>query len=44
MVIAMRGGSKPQRYAFAIGREERFTLLELPYIAGALYRIHARKF
>lgn len=44
VVIAMRGGSQPQRYAFAIGRDERFSVLELPYVAGALYRIHARKF
>lgn len=44
IVIAMRGGSEPQRYAFAIGRAERFSILDLPYVAGALYRIHARKF
>lgn len=44
IVVAMHGGSEPQRYVFAIGRDERFSLLELPYIAGALYRIHARKF
>lgn len=44
VVITMRGGSKPQRYAFAIGRDERFSVLELPYIAGAIYRIHTRKF
>lgn len=44
VVIAMRGGAAPQRYAFAIGRDERFSLLELPYLAGALYRIHTQKF
>lgn len=44
IVVAMRGGSEPQRYAFAIGRDERFGLLEMPYLAGALYRIHTRKF
>lgn len=44
VVIVMRGGSAPQRYVFAIGRDERFGLLELPYVAGALYRIHMRKF
>lgn len=44
VVIAMRGGTDPQRYVFTIGREERFGLLELPYVAGAIYRIHMRKF
>lgn len=44
IVIGMRGGSQPQRYAFAIGRDERFSLLDLPYVGGALYRIHSRKF
>lgn len=44
VVIVMSGGSQPQRYAFAIGRNERFSPLELPYLAGALYRIHTRKF
>jgi hypothetical protein len=44
VVIEMRGGSEPQRYVFALGRDERFGLLELPYVAGALYRIHMRKF
>ena len=44
VVVAMRGGSQPQRYAFAIGRDERFGVLELPYMAGAIYRIHTRKF
>lgn len=44
VVIAMRGGSEPQRYAFAMGRDERFGVVELPYVVGAVYRIHTRKF
>jgi hypothetical protein len=44
VVITMHGGSEPQRYAFAIGRDERFSVLDLPYVAGAIYRIHTRKF
>ena len=44
VVIAMQGGSGPQRYVFAIGRDERFSPLELPYVVGAIYRIHMRRF
>ncbi len=44
VVVSMRGGSAPQRYVFAVGEEERFSLLEMPYLLGAVYRIHERKF
>jgi hypothetical protein len=43
MVVSMEGGSQPQRYVAAIGEKERFGLLELPYVTGAIYRIHNRK-
>ena len=42
--VSMRGGREPQRYAFAIGEEERFGLTEIPFVLGAIYRIHNRKF
>ena len=42
--VTMRGGTKPQRYALAVGSEERFGLGEIPYVLGAMYRIHNRKF
>ncbi len=44
IVIAMRGGNASQRYTFALGRDERFDLLEIAYLGGALYRIHNRKY
>ena len=44
VVVSMQGGSTPQRYVFAVGEEERFSLLEMPYLLGAAYRIHERKF
>jgi len=44
VVVSMRGGSAPQRYVFAIGSEERFGVAEMPYLLGAVYRIHQRKF
>ena len=33
-----------QRYTFAIGRDERFGILEIPYVLGAVSRIHNRDF
>jgi hypothetical protein len=39
--VTMRGGSSPQRYVFAIGREERFGLGEIPYVLGAMRRVNA---
>jgi len=42
-VVSMSGRS-PQRYTFAIGRDERFGILEIPYVLGAVYRIHNRDF
>ncbi len=42
--IGMHGGTRSQRYTFAFGRDERFSLLEMPYLVGAIYRIHAQKY
>lgn len=42
--VTMRGGSEPQRYTLAIGADERFSLTEIPFVLGAIYRIHNRKF
>lgn len=42
--VVMRGGSKAQRYTFAIGYEERFGLEELPYVFGAIHRIRAQRY
>lgn len=44
IVVSMRGGAQAQRYTFAIGRDERFGVLEIPYVLGAIYRINARKY
>ena len=41
--VAMHGGDS-QRYTLAVGSEERFSALEVPYLLGAVYRIHARSF
>ncbi len=43
-IVTMSDGSQPQRYAFAIGANERFSPFEIPYVFGALYRIHERRF
>lgn len=43
-VVSMSGAASPQRYVFAIGSDERFGIWEIPYVAGAIYRIHSRKF
>lgn len=42
--VRMEGGAQPQRYTLAIGAEERFGIGEIPYVLGAIYRIHNRKF
>lgn len=42
--VTMLGGTVAQRYTLAIGSEERFGIGEIPYLVGALYRIHARRF
>ncbi len=42
--VRMTGGTEPQRYTLAIGAEERFAVTEIPFVLGAIYRIHNRKF
>lgn len=44
ITVAMRGGDAPQRYALAVGSDERFSVFEMPYLIGAVYRIHTRRF
>lgn len=44
VVVGMRAGAAPQRYTLAIGSDERFSILEIPYLLGAVARIHARRF
>ena len=44
MLVAMQGATAEQRYTVAIGSAERFSIFEIPYVAGAIYRIHNRKF
>ena len=44
VVVRMRGADAPQRYVLAVGSEERFSVLEIPYLLGAIYRIHERRF
>lgn len=43
-VVSMKGGKRAQRYAFAIGRDERFSVLEIPRVLWAIYRINHRHF
>ncbi|MGC8485503.1 MAG: hypothetical protein ACP5O6_07725 [Candidatus Baltobacteraceae bacterium] len=40
--IAMQGPGSAQRYVMAIGAQERFGLMEIPYVLGAIYRIKTR--
>ena len=44
ITVVMHGIAAPQRYTLAIGNDERFSLLEIPYVLGALYRIHTQNF
>lgn len=44
ITVTMRGAAAPQRYALAIGGNERFSVWEMPYLFGAVYRIHTRRF
>lgn len=37
-------GEAPQRYTLAIGEAERFTVFEIPYVAGAIHRIRALQY
>jgi len=43
-VAVSMSGTEAQRYVLAIGRDERFSALEIPYVLGAIYRIHNRDF
>lgn len=37
-------GTDAQRYTLAIGEAERFTVFEVPYVAGAIHRIRALRY
>jgi hypothetical protein len=44
-VVRMRGaGTTPQRYTFAVGDAERFSITEIPYVLGAIHRIRALRY
>lgn len=43
-VVAMHGARSAQRYTLALGSEERFGVAELPFVLGAVVRIHNRDF
>jgi hypothetical protein len=43
-VVTMSGGRMPQRYTFAIGEAERFGLIEIPYVAGAVLRVRSLRY
>ena len=43
-VVRMRGSRSPQRYTLALGSEERFGIAELPFVLGAVVRIHNRDY
>lgn len=38
-IVRMRGGDSLQRYTFAIGESEQFSLTEIPYVFGAVARM-----
>jgi hypothetical protein len=40
--VDMRGGSAAQRYVFAVGSDERFSVGEIPYVLGAVWRVRAQ--
>jgi hypothetical protein len=42
--VSMRGGHATQRYTLAIGEAERFSVLDVPYVAGAIVRIRALRY
>jgi len=44
ITVTMHGGELRQRYTLAIGADERFSIWEMPYLTGAVYRIHTRSF
>jgi len=39
--VRMRNGRASQRYTFAVGDDERFSVAEIPYVFGAIGRIRA---
>ena len=42
--VSMAGASAIQRYTLAIGEAERFSLLEFPYLTGAIARIRMQHY
>lgn len=44
ILVTMPRGIRRQRYVMAIGRAERFSPLELPYVLGALGRIRGLEY
>lgn len=44
IIVTVHDGRSPQRYALAVGEREGFSVLEIPFLAGAIYRIHNRRF
>lgn len=43
-VVVTMSGIARQRYVMAIGDAERFSPLEIPYVAGAIARIRSRRY
>lgn len=39
--VAMPGATSRQRYVFALGEAERFSVFEVPYVLGAIHRVRA---
>lgn len=44
VVVSMAARERRQRYVLAIGAEERFSPLEIPYVIGAISRIRALRY
>jgi len=44
VAIVSMNGRDPQRYTFAIGKAERFTVFQIPYVLGAVHRIRALQY
>ncbi|HYL28244.1 MAG TPA: hypothetical protein VEW74_10460 [Candidatus Nitrosotalea sp.] len=43
-IVVTMSGTARQRYVMAIGEAERFSPLEIPYVAGAVARIRAQRY
>ena len=43
-VVSMSPRGSAQRYVFAIGDAERFSVAEIPYVLGAIYRVRRQGF